>query len=231
VGVQRMKDGQYRFIGFLRDLTERIKADALIKDRQLLFRSVIDASVDGFWIADKTGRLLEVNDGYCQHSGYSRDELLCMNIRDIEATESSADTEQRMARICQNGYELFETMHRAKDGHCWPVEVSVSYTDKTREPRLLAFLRDITDRKKQQEQLNNNNIELEKLVEVRTEALMRHAEELRTQYEFLENSNRIMVGRELDMIRLKQQVNQLAEQLGESARYDLSFLDESSVKR
>lgn len=231
VGVQRMKDGQYRFIGFLRDLTERIKADALIKDRQLLFRSVIDASVDGFWIADQTGRLLEVNDGYCQHSGYSRDELLCMNIRDIEVTESSADTEQRMARICQNGYELFETMHRAKDGHCWPVEVSVSYTDKTREPRLLAFLRDITDRKKQQEQLNNNNIELEKLVEVRTEALMRHAEELRTQYEFLENSNRIMVGRELDMIRLKQQVNQLAEQLGESARYDLSFLDGSSVKR
>jgi uncharacterized coiled-coil protein SlyX len=58
------------------------------------------------------------------------------------------------------------------------------------------------------------------------QALRRQGEELRAQYEALEKFNRVMVGREMDMIRMKQQLNLLYVQLGQAKPYDLSFVEQ-----
>jgi len=229
IGVQRMSNGQCRFIGFLRDLTERVKIDKALKDRDLLFTSMINASTDGLLIADQTGKLLEANDAYCKYSGYSHEALLKMNIRDLESIESSDKVSLHMEIVNGKGSDLFEANHRAQDGHLLDFEVSMTYTNQTEQPRYLSFYRDITDRKRYQDNLSNQNLKLEALVDARTTELQQQAAELRTQYAFLEKANRIMVGRELDMIALKQQVNELAVQLGEPARYNLSFLDKTDI--
>ncbi len=57
------------------------------------------------------------------------------------------------------------------------------------------------------------------------EALRRQTHELAQRNEELERFNRATVGRELDMIALKQQVNELARQLGKEPIYPLAFLD------
>ncbi len=48
--------------------------------------------MDGFWLVDMQGRLLEVNETYCRMSGYSAQELLAMRISDLEAVETADDT-------------------------------------------------------------------------------------------------------------------------------------------
>ena len=60
-------------------------------------RSIIETAMDGFWLANHEGLLLEVNQAYCRMSGYSRSELLGMRILDLDlerSSRSSRNTEQ-----------------------------------------------------------------------------------------------------------------------------------------
>ena len=96
-------------------------------------------------MTDGDGRFLEVNDAYVSCSGYSRDELLDMSITNVEAQENRQETERHIAKIQHEGSDLFESLHRTKDGAVWPVEVNVSYWPGG--GKVFTFLRDITARK------------------------------------------------------------------------------------
>ena len=49
---------------------------------------ILQTAMDGFWCVDATGCLIEVNDAYCQMSGFSRDELLGIEISQLDDTQS-----------------------------------------------------------------------------------------------------------------------------------------------
>ena len=101
--------------------------------------------MDGFCLVDKDGRYLDANEVYCRMTGYRREELLKMRIKDVEALETEQDVHERIRRIMEQGATRFETKHKCKDGKVIDVEVSVNApADET----LLVFLRDITGRKR-----------------------------------------------------------------------------------
>jgi PAS domain S-box-containing protein len=122
-------------------------------------RIIIQTAMDGFWLTDLEGRFLDVNDAYCELTGYSREELLAMTITDVEAMETPEETEEHIRKIKQAGRDRFETRHRRKDGRIVDVEVSVNYTE-VGGGRLFVFVRDITERKKALEEINLRNTEL-----------------------------------------------------------------------
>jgi len=49
------------------------------------FSAILQTASDGFWIVSDEGRIVFINDAYCRISGYTREELLSMNIVDLEA--------------------------------------------------------------------------------------------------------------------------------------------------
>ena len=143
-----MRDNNGQQIGWLaimRDITER-------KRRELEYKTIIEAAVDGFWLTDIQGRFIEVNDAYCQMSGYSRDELLSMKIEDIEASETPQKVLLHTKEIIDKGNDRFEARHRHKDGSLIDVEVSANYLQGS-GGILISFIRDITERNKMQAQL------------------------------------------------------------------------------
>lgn len=105
----------------------------------------IDIANEGYWLVDKAGRFLDVNDGYCHLIGYRSDEILKMNIADLEVGDAQEDTRRHVRKVIRKGYDKYETRHRHKDGHLIDVEVSVSYVDAG---HFVSFVRDITERKK-----------------------------------------------------------------------------------
>lgn len=116
-------------------------------------RSIIEAAMDGFWLADHEGLLLEVNQAYCRMSGYSRSELLGMRIFDLDIEADQApDRAPFVKRAIEHGEQRFETRHRRKDGSTFDVEASVQYRP-TAGGQLVMFLRDISERKKTAEAL------------------------------------------------------------------------------
>jgi PAS domain S-box-containing protein len=115
-------------------------------------RVILQTAMDGFWLVDEAGRLLEVNETYCRLSGHTAAELLTMRIGDLEAVEVGDATARHMQKIIAQGEDRFESKHRRKDGSEFDVEISVQHRP-TRGGQLVVFLRDITQRKRAEDLL------------------------------------------------------------------------------
>ena len=79
-------------------------------------------------------------------SGYSKDELISMHIRDLEAGEENHEIPIHINKVIEQGEDRFETQHRRKDRSIFDVEISTLY--RSAEKQFVSFIRDITDRKK-----------------------------------------------------------------------------------
>jgi PAS domain S-box-containing protein len=115
------------------------------KESDLLYKELISVTADGFWLADITGRILEVNCSYCILLGYQREEILKMRINDLEALETADETALHIQKVMEAGNDKFETKHRKKDGELIDVEISVSYLPN-RGGIFIVFVRDISEK-------------------------------------------------------------------------------------
>jgi PAS domain S-box-containing protein len=134
-----------RTIGTAQDITERKRAE-------LEYKTILSTALDGFYVTDSQGRILDVNDSYCSMTGYSRNELLNMRIKDIEAAETEEIILQRIAKIIKVGWDRFETRHKCKDGRIVDIEASVNYMG-VGSGKFFVFMRDVTERKHAEDQI------------------------------------------------------------------------------
>lgn len=125
-------------------------------------RYLIETTSDGFWLTDTEGKLLDVNANYCRMSGYTHEELLKLHVRDLEAIELPDEVAAHTRKILLHGCDVFETRHRRKDGSIFEVEISASYLQSHGE-YFAVFVRDISDRKRIQQQMEKAKDELQAL--------------------------------------------------------------------
>jgi PAS domain S-box-containing protein len=129
------------------DISERRQIQKELKEHESHNRAIIlHTAMDGFYITDLQGYILEVNDIYCQMSGYSKQELIAMHLSNLDALESDGDIRFRIGKIISQGEDRFETQHRRKDGSTFDVEISTHYQNEA-GGRFVAFLHDISERK------------------------------------------------------------------------------------
>ncbi len=121
------------------------------------YKTIIKTAIDGFWLVDSRGRILDVNDAYSKLTGYSREELQAMFISDVEAVETAEETARHIRRVIETGGDRFETRHRCKDGRIIDIEVSTTYQGIEESGRFFAFLRDITERKEAEQTIHVNS--------------------------------------------------------------------------
>ena len=131
---------------------ERIRGGIELRKSEERHRTILHTALDGFWLVDMQGRLVEVNEAYCQMSGYSRQELLSMSISDFEASETVKETIAHIQKIKELGDVRFESRHRRKDGTSFDIEVSVQY-QSFEGGHFVVFIKDITEKKSVMEQL------------------------------------------------------------------------------
>jgi len=98
------------------------------------------------------GRIAEANAAAAEAYGYSREELLGRNIRELRAAETAYEVAQQIEAADKSGV-VFETVHRRKDGSTFPVEVSSRGADIGGERLLVSIIRDISERKQVEEAL------------------------------------------------------------------------------
>jgi len=109
---------------------------------------ILQTAMDGFWCVDASGCLIEVNDAYCQMSGFSRDELLGIEISQLDATQSPETIAANIRSILAGEKLRFETTHRCKNGERLIVEINAQLPPGNETKEIIAFIRNITDRKR-----------------------------------------------------------------------------------
>ena len=142
------------------NITGRKQAERVL----VQLKAMIDISLDGFWIVDLMGNLLQVNEAYAKMSGYSIDELLNMPISQLEDTEGPERIKAHIAKVVAQGHDLFETRHRHKDGHLIDIEISVAFLPE--DQQFCVFCRNITARKHIENELKASEAKFRSLIDI-----------------------------------------------------------------
>jgi PAS domain S-box-containing protein len=172
------------------DITDRQIAEAALRFTQFAVDHLGEMAL---WM-NSSGRFTYVNDAACRLLGYSREELLTMSVPDIDPLYPKERWRENWAALCQHKHQVIESRHQAKDGHTFPVEITDNLIEIDGQMFNCAIVRDITERK-------------------------RAEEELQQRYAQLERWQRTTVGREVRMIELKQEINSLCRAAGLPERY------------
>lgn len=174
------RDEQGRIVGALavgRDITKLKQAEHDIA----VMSQALDKVHEAAYLMDDGAHFLYVNDESCRALGYSRDELLTMSVMDIGPGWTLEMVWAIWQRQREQGLvESFEAEHRRKDGGIFPVEINASQFEYDGKTYSLALVRDITERKRAEDEIRALNIDLEQRVLERTEELRLQTRYLRT---------------------------------------------------
>lgn len=118
------------------------------------YEMIIKTAMDGFWLVDEHGHILDVNDSYCHLIGYTHEELLRMSISDIDVYEDKKEVQEHLALVKRSGPQRFETKHRHKNGHIVDVEISTEHLEGSNTN--FVFIHDLTERHQKEEQIKQN---------------------------------------------------------------------------
>ncbi|MFW5836587.1 MAG: PAS domain S-box protein [Desulfovibrionaceae bacterium] len=147
--VSAIKLSENRFMGFVQDVTLRKEQE---KQLQLTQYTVDNAAPSIFWITPE-GRFLYANKAACRSLGYSRDELLSMGVEDVDPSYPHTLRDSHFGMLERKRVSTFETMHRARDGRLYPVEVTSCHLEYEGMGYEFAYAVDITEKKQAHELL------------------------------------------------------------------------------
>lgn len=146
-------DGKECLIGMGIDITERKRIEDFLIEAEERYRQIFDSAADAIFIFDKKGNFLNVNRIAYERLGYSKEEMLAMNIRELVSPEFAVTVPERLNEIERNGAAIFESAHMRKDGTVMFVEVHSRLFNYMGQEVFFSVIRDITERKKMEEHL------------------------------------------------------------------------------
>ena len=133
---------------------------AVERERLLLAQRVeylMKHANDAILLADEHDRIVEVNERVTQAYGYAPGELQGMKLEQLRAPEARANFARESAAVLAAGKAVFQTLHRRKDGTVFPVEISSNVVELDGRLFKLGILRDITERKAHEREIERLN--------------------------------------------------------------------------
>ena len=152
-----MYQGRPAVIGTMLDITDRKKAEEALRQSEERYRNILESIEDGYYEVDLAGNLTFFNDSLCRIYGYPKEELIGMNDRQLTDQENAKKLFQTFNKVYRTGEpgKVLDWETIRKDGTKRHVEASVSLQrDASGKPiGFRGILRDITEKKKVEEQL------------------------------------------------------------------------------
>jgi PAS domain S-box-containing protein len=149
------------FFALVTDITERKQAEEALREQTMRNQLILQAAMDGFWVIDKAGKILEANHAASVITGYSREEMVGKNIRDLDILKIPQKTAKHIKRVMQDGSNRYETRYLRKDGQIVDVEVSTNFEEIAKQGFFFSFFRNISERKRAEQALRERESELE----------------------------------------------------------------------
>lgn len=151
------------------------KTLAAVTNEHQRYQGLFDYANDIIFIADPDSmRILDANRRACEHTGYTRDELLRMTIIQLGPPEDKSALEAAIRHLNRAGHAVFERHFRRKDGAPLPVEVSARVI-RFGETRVIeVFARDLTERQRAEAAIRVSEDRYKDLVESSLDLICTH---------------------------------------------------------
>jgi len=144
-------DGRIVRLEIAVDITERKKSEILLAASEENYRSIFNSANDAIFVHDvATGKILDVNEKVVEMYGFSAKEMHRLNVESISEGVSPYSQKEAagwMKKASEHGPQLFEWRAKDKKGKLFWVEVNLKLVMIKNTMRILAVVRDITDRK------------------------------------------------------------------------------------
>ncbi len=165
---------------------ERQRAEEALARELMRSKALFESSFDGIVALNSQGKVVEANESFARMLGRSLQDTLTLHITDWDAQWTSEELNEIVdSRRCVG--TTFETLHRRLDQSIYEVEITVSEVVLEEEVLQLCVCRDITARKRSEEQLRIStertslaNAELARAARLKDEFLASMSHELRT---------------------------------------------------
>jgi PAS domain S-box-containing protein len=158
----------------LRDITERRKMEDNLRESEEKYRMLVENTKDSIVIVDLRGNVLFGNKATEELTGYTLENGTRMNVRQVTPLKYWPRSLEMLLKARQGGrIPYFESMIRRKDGALIPVESGGQAIFKNGKVAGVQIItRDITERKKMKEKLEQYSRQLEEMVQKRTTELL-----------------------------------------------------------
>lgn len=193
------------------------KTAARLRHSEERFHTIYDSLNDAIFIHDaETGCILDVNETACRFYGYGREELLSMGLQQLgtgEAPYSGAEALTWIQRCAEGTPQTFEWITTTRYSSRLWVEVSMRRATIEGENRIVVMVRDISERKRAEEQLGQQQAQLEELNRTLERRVNEAIAELRQKDELLlQQSRHAAMGEMLNNIahQWRQPLNNIA---------------------
>jgi PAS domain S-box-containing protein len=140
--------------------TRAIGSENALQRSEYGYRTLFERARDSIMIigleGDRRGQIVAANPVAAEMHGYNLEEILTLKISDLDTPESAEKLSERIDRILKGEWLKEEATHRRKDGSVFPIEISACVLELGNEKYALAIDRDITERKRAQEELRES---------------------------------------------------------------------------
>lgn len=143
------------------EMARREAIDQALRESEKRYRTLFESATEAIFILEAdgpdAGRIAAVNKAAAEIHGYTVEELLTLNIKDLDTPESAKGIPLRIERLLRGEHLMEEVTHRKKDGTVFPMEINARMIELDGRNYLLAMDRDISERKAQEAALRQRD--------------------------------------------------------------------------